>query len=285
MKNVIFVLILFIGCISLAPKDSLAQGGVMDKPRDGVYDKNETATKNPVPYAPLREADVFWSKRIWRTINMKEKFNLPFYYPAEPTNGRYSLMQIIFSAIEGGELDVYDPSNDDFTLPYTYEQLLEKTSSVDTLTVTRPYPPYETYDTVVENELELSTIYEFRIKEDWFFDKQRSVLDVRILGICPVIERYSSYFEFLGVEPMFWIYFPQARNVLAKFDQYNRFNDAARLSYEDVFFKRMFSSYIYKESNVYDRVISEYQLGINALLEAERIEEDIRVYEHDLWEY
>lgn len=285
MKNVIFVLFLFIGCTVLAPKESIAQGGVMDNPRDGVYKKNATATRNPVPYAPLREADVFWSKRVWRTINMKEKFNHPFYYPTEPTNGRYSIMQIIFSAIEGGEIDMYDPNKDDFTLPYTYEQFLEKTSSVDTLTITRPYPPYETYDTIVKNELQLSTIYEFRIKEDWFFDKQRSVLDVRILGICPVIERYSSSFEFLGLEPMFWIYFPQARNVFARFDQFNRFNDAARLSYEDVFFKRMFSSYIYKESNVYDRVISEYQLGMNALLEAERIENDIRIFEHDLWEY
>jgi gliding motility associated protien GldN len=283
MKNVIFVFLTIFGLI-IFTQDVEAQG-VFDNPRDGVYDKNETATRNPVPYTPLREADVMWSKRIWRTVNMREKMNHPFYYPEKPTNGRFSFMHIIFSAIEGGELKIYDPQSDDFTMPYTYEQLMEQLASVDTVTQQRPFPPYVYYDTVIVNEFSPATITEFRIKEDWFFDKQRSVLDVRILGICPVREKYDIDFNFQGYLPVFWIYFPEARNVFAKFDQFNRFNDAARLSYEDVFFKRMFSSFVYKESNVYDRVISDYERGMSALLESERIENDISIFEHDLWEY
>ena len=98
MKNVIFVFLTIFGLI-IFTQDVEAQG-VFDNPRDGVYDKNETASRNPVPYTPLREADVMWSKRIWRTVNMREKMNHPFYYPEKPTNGRFSFMHIIFSAIE-----------------------------------------------------------------------------------------------------------------------------------------------------------------------------------------
>jgi hypothetical protein len=40
-----------------------------------------------------------------------------------------------------------------------------------------------------------------------------------------------------------------------------------------------------KESNVYDRNISTYKNGLDALLEGKRIEEEIFTYEQDLWEY
>jgi gliding motility associated protien GldN len=91
--------------------------------------------------------------------------------------------------------------------------------------------------------------------------------------------------EVIGYTPLFWVYFPQCREVFAKAEVYNTKNDAERRTLDDVFWKRMFSSYIHKESNVYDRYVNTYASGIDALLESDRIKNDIFVYEHDLWHF
>jgi len=111
------------------------------------------------------------------------------------------------------------------------------------------------------------------------------VIEARILGICPVRDSYDERGELRGVEPLFWIYFPEARPIFAQAEVFNRNNSAQRLSYDDVFLKRLFASIIYKEDNVYDRQISEYATGLDALLEAEKIKNEMFLWETDLWEY
>jgi len=73
--------------------------------------------------------------------------------------------------------------------------------------------------------------------------------------------------------------------VFATEEVYNSKNDAERRTFEDIFWKRQFASYIYKETNVYERRINEYATGMDALLESERIKEEIFNLEHDLWEF
>jgi gliding motility associated protien GldN len=259
---------------------------VMDSPPlDGVYEKIHVANRVPIPYSPLREADAFWTKRIWRIIDMREKINHPFYYPTAELNGRRSIMQVLLDAIEEGTITAYDAQSDEFLIPFTYAQIMANLNVNDTLTFTRTEPPYDEYDSVINIPFDATSVKQLRIKEDWFFDKQRSVLDVRILGICPILEEYDENGDFKGYKPLFWIYFPEARKVFATAEVFNRYNDAERRSYDDIFYKRLFGSFVYKESNVYDRKISEYAKGMDALLEAERVKDDIFILEHDLWEY
>jgi gliding motility associated protien GldN len=241
--------------------------------------------KPPVPLAPVREADIFWSKRVWQVIDMREKINQPFYYPTTKLLNLESFMQMILDAIRDSSLTAYDPQSDEFLIPISYDQIMNMLSSVDSVTLQNTDPPYNDIDTVLINPFYPTTVKQIRIKEDWFFDKQRSVMDVRIIGICPITEEYDEEGELKGTKPLFWIYYPQARYVFAQHDVFNRYNDAARLTYDDLFLKRFFSSYIYKESNVYDRKISEYAVGMDALLESERIKEEIFQEESDLWEY
>jgi gliding motility associated protien GldN len=91
------------------------------------------------------------------------------------------------------------------------------------------------------------------VKEDWFFDKERSVMDVRILGLCPVVYQKDENGTISGMRELFWLYFPQCRFVFNNYFVYNTHNDAQWFSFDDLFWKRQFSSTIYKESNVYDR--------------------------------
>ena len=169
----------------------------------------------------------------------------------------------------------------------TKAEIERKLSFIDTQYIESPEPPYDLQMTVIEEEFNPANVKEFRLKEDWFFDRQKSILDVRIIGIQPVadnVDRQTG--EIRGTEPMFWVYFPEARNIFASAEVFNRQNDAERRTMEDIFWKRMFGSYIYKEKNVYDRQIAEYMLnGIDQLLEAEKIKDDIFILEHDLWEY
>ena len=141
------------------------------------------------------------------------------------------------------------------------------------------YPPREV------NWVESGDIIQYRLKEDWIFDKQRSVLDVRILGIAPV--RYAKTDgQVTGTTIMFWLYFPtDCRYVFNNYFVYNEDNGSRWMSFDDYFMKRRFSSFIYKEENVYDRSIEKYRIGVDALMESQRITEEIRNIEHDVWSY
>lgn len=253
---------------------------------DGVYVKEHYPTRKVIPYTHLREADVMWSKRIWRKLDLREKINQPLYFPIDRIKDRRSLTQVIMEAVREGSLTAYSASDDEFTLTLTKAEIDKIGAKIDTIYVDNPEPPYDLQMKIVVNEFNPGTVKEYRIKEDWFFDKQRSVQDVRIIGICPVADNIDpTTGEIRGSTPLFWIYFPEARNIFASAEVFNRTNDAERRTLEDIFWKRMFGSYVYQEQNVYNRRIAEYKQGIHALLEAERVKNDIFLLEHDLWEY
>jgi gliding motility associated protien GldN len=245
--------------------------------------KEAVPNAEPVPYVHIREADVFWGKTVWRVIDMREKINQPLYYPVKPTNGRKNLITVILEGLKENMIKAYE--TDQLDVVKSYEELMAGLQSTDSITMWRDYPPYEAYDTVIPKEFKPEDVLMFRLREYWVFDKQRSILECRIIGMCPVIIQYDDQGEYKGTKPLFWIHFPEARKVFAKNDVFNRQSDVQRMSYDDLFFKRMFSSYIIKESNVYDRFINEYAPGLDALLESDRIKEEIFLLEHDLWEY
>jgi len=284
MKKILFLVLLSVLVIGvkLNAKAQVLEG----PPRDGIYDKTATVQMQPIPYVPLREADVIWSKRIWRIIDLREKMNQPFYYPMNPQNGWRSFVQIVLDALKEGTITAYSSASDQFLFPITYKELMDKLQTAKKVTLKRPDNPDEEFDTIITSPFYASDIKKLRIKEDWVFDKQRSQTEVRILGICPVKDNYDDNGNYRGPEPLFWIYFPECRNILAKNEQFNLKNgSAARLSYDDVFMKRLFSSYIYKEENVYDRQITDYSMGVDALLEAEKAKTSLFEFEQNLWEY
>ncbi len=282
MKNLVLGLFL-LGFVLGFSANANAQ--ILDTPpQDGLFPDEGMIDKKPIPYPPLRKADVMWSKRIWRVIDMKQKLNQPFYYPIEPHNDWRSFMQVVMDALKEGSITAYDISNtDEFLVPLTYQEIINRQTDSIYRQLTRPYPPYDTYDTVIFTEFDPADVFRIRVKEDWYFDKQRSQMMVRVIGICPVMIVEKEGEE--RITPLFWIYYPEARPVFAKAEVYNRRNDAERRTYDEVFLKRMFSSFIYKEQNVYDRRISEYATGLDALLESERVKNELFEFEHDLWEY
>lgn len=250
--------------------------------------KQSQRTSRPFPNQTqfIREADVMWSNRIWRVIDLREKFNHPLYYPETPSNNLTSLFDVLKCAILKDSLQAFSNPifDDEFKMPMSKAEVQNVLYSWDTVEVEDVNNPGQYYKSAIKKEITSSEICQYWIKEDWYFDKQRSVMECKIVGICPLTTKKTDSGEAVGMKPLFWIYFPDARPYLTKAPVFNRRNDAERLSFDEVFTKRMFVSYIYKESNVYNRTIADYKGGINALLESEDIKEDIFKYEEDLWQ-
>jgi gliding motility associated protien GldN len=249
------------------------------------------AQKPPVPYPYVREADIMWTKRVWQVIDIREKFNQTLYYPLTSTDRRVSLFDIIKQGVlpEEGEptLTAYSTLDGEFKAKVKREELKRIFSKTDTIDAADPNVPDRYVKTVVKEELTAADIRQYWIQEEWFFDKQRSVMEVRILGIMPVIEKKSENGDVMGMAATFWVSFPELRPLLANHTVFNPHNEAQELSFDDLFIKRMFSCYIIKEDNQADRMIADYKgpNTLNALLEAESIKNGIMQKEHDMWQH
>ena len=254
---------------------------------DGVYVKHIANERKPIPYQYLREADVMWSKIIWRRINLTEKMNLPLYFPTEEMEDRKSLIQLIMWGIKNKSLTPF--SSDEFASQYTMNEIDSRFgASVDT--IYEPDPDTgELVPIITKNKADYSEVKELLVKEMWFFDKQRSVMEVRIIGLAPLRIYYRP--DDLDQEDqrqaiLFWIYYPEARNIFAGEPVYSADNQSVTYTFDDIFFKRRFSGYVFRESNVYNnRRIEAYTTGLDVLLESESIKENIFDFEHDMWEY
>jgi gliding motility associated protien GldN len=248
------------------------------RPLDDVVDKRLTNDKRLLPYDHVREADIFWEKRIWRVIDIREKMNLPFAYPERP------FFSILMDAATGGEITVYSTEDDKFSSKLTPDEVASMGATIDTVITFDP-ETYEEQLQVVRNDINPEDVKRFRVKEVWFFDEETSTLQVRILGIAPLIDKTDENGNFLYEKPMFWVYYPEAREILSRERVFNVGNDASPITWEDLMEMRFFSSYIYKESNVRDRRIQDYLTGVDLLLEADKIKQEIFNFEHDLWSY
>jgi len=279
MKKTVIIGILLVSTFSL-----------FSQVNDGVYEKEHIPSRKPVPYPFLREADVMWSKKVVRCIPLREKLNHPLYFPTEQMGTRMSLTNLLMYGISNEGLTAYDASVDDkFTVPLTKAQIGDNFGAgMDTVSIVNEQTGVEEIS-VVESEPNFSEVKQFYVKEEWFLDKQRSVLEVRIIGLTAIREFYRKEDvdqEEVLMKKVFMVYFPESRRLFANHEVFNQNNDAERKTFDDIFFKRKFSSYITQESNVYDdRGINEYKVGLQSMLEAEKVKYWIFNFEHDLWEF
>jgi gliding motility associated protien GldN len=288
-----FICIAVLG--ALVPTHSGAQ--VLGPEDDGIvkkYEKhhNQFDTK-PFEYSYLHEDDILWSERHWERIQVREKINLPLFYPLLPESDRMSLWDVLISALDIpseeenpyaidfaevapiGYAYVYD----DFSQEYSPEELA---SRIQSYKVT--YCP-NNIDTCDIDTIKVNSthVVSYLIKSDWYFDKKRGELKNRIIAIAPEVEDPQTKILY----PAFWVWFPEARNAMTHSVAFNEKNYKQRLTFDQLFHLRKFSSTITKVDNVYGRKIEDYMRNnaMNQLLEAARLKEDLRNKEHDMWTY
>ena len=278
-------LVLLLSLVLLAAAPSAAQSGM--PPRDSAFERVAEGERPVNELSHIREADVLWHRMIWQTIDLREKINQPMYFPVTPSGRHRSLMQVLIDGIRDGEITPYSVDTDDFTIPMSPEEVFASLEPVITVTLQRAEPPYDTYDTTYQETFNPADVVRFRIKEQWFFDRRQSRMEVRILGISPVREAIDPVTgEIRGDEPLFWVYFPEARHLLANAPVMSMDSGSRYMSYDDLFLIRNFAGTIYRDSqNPHGRRIPEYMSSLDALYESERIRNEIRNMEENMWEY
>ncbi|WP_100615185.1 type IX secretion system ring subunit PorN/GldN [Confluentibacter citreus] len=262
----------------------------------GVRTEAQKAVDNdkPLEYGYVDDRDVLFSKMTWERIVLDERVNFPLYYPIDTNNigsNRRSLYDVLMKNIQNGNIEnIYDDSY--FKTKRTLKDIEAALVKVDTteLGIEQINAGEQlSAEYINRRDITAADITEYRIKGLWYFDKRQSELKYRLLGIAPVSEDVN----FIGTEnadlvELFWVFFPDAREVLHEAKAFNNENSSMPFSFDHILNSRRFNGYIYKEENVQgDREISEYvsENALMQLLESDRIKDKIRDFELDMWTY
>ena len=253
----------------------------------------------PIPYPAVKQIDVMWSMYVWRELDLREKRNHALYFPTEPQGNFRNLAQVILDAIDLNNLD-----NEDALPIYTDEKCNVRVPRADiknALGNTRKITMYDpdtgepTGQKDIDEPFTAADVMYYHFKEVWFFDKNRGELGVRILSIAPYFE-YEKPMEGINdddvVSPkvkrrLGYIKYDELRPFLAQQLYFTPRNTALRVTFDDILtWKRYFASYIIAASNEHDRDIQDYiKNPRDQRLESERILNQIRTFESELWEY
>ncbi|WP_207426119.1 gliding motility protein GldN [Pedobacter sp. SYSU D00535] len=248
------------------------------KPVDGFYNYSVLGNATPFNYPYINPNNVRFYKRLWRDIDLSDPQNQIL---ATPGN---TLIEMIIEGIKAGKITAYDPSDDSFKHPLKGDEAFRKMS--DSVLV----PIFDGDGNQIDakmmaNDFSPEKITKFRIKEDIFFDKQRSKVETRIIGIAPIMKVTSGEVQ-MGETPAFWLYFPECRNVFVTKDISDPDRNIFDMSMDDVFLQRKFASRIIRESNTSGQRIADYaQDEAEQEKEAKRIEENIEDYKKKIWGY
>ena len=257
------------------------------------YDKTFTSERKALSREPVRGSDVIWETTIWRLVDFRERFNQFFYYPYEKEGieGRKNFAYTIWDAILNGEITVFE--DDEFKKPIDNEVLKKRYTVIDTLwlEIEDEEGMTEYQAVIVPKEFSSEYIYQLKLKEIWYLDKELSDFTVQIIGLAFVMEDVRADdegdLELRGSVTLFWVPLmsDKVKNLLANNYVYRDYNLSNLPSWEQIFYTRYFNSFIIREDNRHNTYINDYFLGEDALKEADRIEHAIFEFEDDLWEY
>lgn len=294
LKNVLIVVFSL-----LMTGQAFAQGNVLNaKTPDQMFEVTDEQkandNDNPLPYGYVEKRDVLWAKNTWEVVDLDERINFPLYYPVDTMNigsDRRSLYDVLVKNIKNGKIDaIYRDSyfTEKITLDDISAALVTTDTTDDGFRELNEGLPISNYN-IETKRITSYDIQAYRMRGYWYIDKRQGELKYRLLGIAPV----SGDINFLDDDTvsnieLFWVWFPGARDVLHKAKAFNRKNTSMPISFDHLLNSRRFGGIIYKEDNVQgDRLVKEY-INDNAmmqLMESNRIKEQIRDIEQDLWNY
>ena len=282
---------------------SFAQSNLLNAKTPAEIGKKTQAELNadndkPLPYGYVGDRDILMGKAVWELIDVNQRVNFPMYYPVDDSKDlgpdRLPLYQVLMNGIKDKKItEVYDSGY--FTTKKTYEEIEKALTFLDTLDqgieelnsgASSISPEF-----IVKYEIKPVHVAGYKVKGFWYFDKRQGELKYRLLGICPVVpDVYTLKGDGDKAEyvDLFWIYFPDSREVLHQAKAFNEKNSAMPFSFDHLLNARRFGAVIYLEENVYgDREIKEYMKENSQmqLLESERVKEKIRNFELDMWNY
>lgn len=294
VKNFLLAIVFVTGAFPSTAQSNLLNAKSPDEIGQKTAGQVDADNDKPLAYGYVHDRDVLMGKTTWEIIDLSEKINFALYFPIDTANigsDRRSLYDVLTKAMRSGEItEVYTDSY--FNTKKSLQDIQGSLTRIDTTDSGREQINAGTQisdEYILRQDLSAQDVSQYKIKGYWYFDKRQSELKYRLLGICPVTpDVYTMNSEEKDYIELFWVFFPDARDVLHKAKAFNDKNSAMPISFDQILNSRRFNSVIYKEENVYgDRTIDEYMKdnAQNQLLESERVKEKIRNFEQDMWNY
>ena len=230
-------------------------------------------------YEFVDDREILWSKIVYEKIDLNERLNFPLLFPITDDlyeNTRKSLWRVLKENILNGNITkVYNSRNDNFRDLMPNEEIIESVKTELDFGDGEIYPA----------EIGSGDITSYNIKGMWYFDKRRGELMYRLLGIQPIGKNIKDPDDEVKKTELFWIWYPSIREILHTELVFNDTSNTNRISFDQLLLSIRFSSYIYKEDNLFnDRKIEDYKRkGLNYILESQRIKDEILNFEQDLW--
>lgn len=231
----------------------------------------------------IKPNSVAWGEKIWRRVSLEDKEN-QIVFNKNSKCEKVTLFEILKFGFLVKNLNVF--SSDNFNnvknTRLDKKEFYKRIAISDTNHVAVfDSDGNEKKEVVVTNGFLFgSDIKSYLIKENWILNSYSGQMEKKIIAIAPMIyDKVGS-----KMVPLFWIYYPEWRSLLAAFEAKNYMHDA-KISFEDVFSKWYFNSVIVKESNIFDRNINSIKKGSDFNLENELIKEKVRKTEEDLFQH
>lgn len=251
----------------------------------------------PLEYGYVDDRDIMFSKMTWEKVVLDERVNFPLYYPIDTNNigpERRSLFDVLWKNVREGKIEnVYDDSY--FTTkrqPRDIQSIMSKTDTLDIGYQQYNSEGFVSPEYIINRDIQSYDITAYLIKGLWYFDKRQGELKYRLLGIAPAAPdvNFIDSDDEANKEPiaLFWVFYPEVRQVLHEAKAFNNKNSAMPFSFDHLLNSRRFNGYMYKEENVYgDREVSTYVAdnALMQLMESDRIKDKIRDFEQDMWAY
>ena len=274
----------------------------------GLIKKGDSMVSNkitPLKYGFIEDKDILKSMVVWEIIDMNDKINQPFYHNEDGlVSQNKSLYQLLFDAINDGRIkEVYDDemfltrlSPDAIASRIKNEVMsdagIDRINEAGKLTEAEKKEFTNVYETKTEN------VKVLKIKGMWYIDRRDSQMKYRLLGIAAMGQDPSTMGQY-GPDgqpiaskdeliDLFWVYYPDAREVLANSVVFNNKNLSSDITFDDILNARRFSTIIYKTDNgLGNGVIKDYipRDADAQLEESERIKGQILQMENDMWNY
>lgn len=270
-----------------------------------VGDSIVSTKVEPLKYGFIEDKDILKSMVVWEIIDLNDKINQPLYHNSDGlVTQNKSLYQLLLDGINSGKIkEVYD--DEMFTTRLTPEQiasrtrnevvsdwLVDKINSGEKISDEDRKVGTDRYETKTEN------VKLLKIKGMWYVDRRDGQMKYRLLGIAAMGQDPAIMGQFgpdgkpiAGKDELidlFWVWYPDAREILANAVVFNSKNLSSTITYDDILNARRFSSIIYKADNgIGTGVIADY-IPNNAeeqLEESERIKNQILMMENEMWNY
>ena len=278
MKNSLILTFCFLYALSSYSQSNILNASNPSEIGIQNFDQKQTDNDSFLEFGYIDERDILWSKIVYEKIDLNEKINFPLLFPINDETyerNRKSLWRILKENILNKNItEIYFDRNDNFKDKMNFEDVLEVVSFTEMINGVQT--PAE--------ELKSVDISAYKIKGMWYFDKRQGEMKYRLLGLMPVGKNLKDD-DGKNNTDLFWIWYPSIRKILHKEQVFNDKNNANKISFDQLLVSRRFSSFIYKEDNVYgDRAIKDYKKpGLESILESERIKKEILDFEQDMW--